>query len=260
MAKQQKRGPWPGRFVWFDLMTTDGHRAQAFYTSLFGWRIEERNVHGFLYREIHAACGQIGGILHEPGVPLSNWLPYVAVEDVDATAAKCRELGGSQRVPPRDIPGVGRFAVLADAEGATFAAYRGNEAHPGTDPEMTMAGCVCWNELWTRDAQKAQRFYGALLGWRSQGLPMEPMGTYHLQFTGEQLAAGIMENPDPQTRPCWATYFQVDQLGVSTQKALQQGAKRWAGPIELPGIGTFTLITDPTGAMLALFQQPAAPA
>ena len=62
------------------------------------------------------------------------------------------------------------------------------------------------------------------------------------------------------TRPCWATYFQVDQLGMSTQKALQLGGKRWAGPIDLPGIGTFTLITDPTGAMLALFQPPAAPA
>lgn len=250
-------GPWPGRFVWVDLMTREGARADAFYSALFGWSIEQRTVHGYLYREVTAGPGPIGGIIDEPDVPMAQWLPYVAVADVDVAVAKCRELGGSVTRKSAEHPHGGRCAVLADAEKAEFAVYCGDPGHPGADPELTTAGRVCWNELWAKDGEEACRFYGELFGWRTQGMPMEPQGTYHLQLLGEHLAAGITQNPNPDSVARWITYFQVDDLAVSTQRALQLRAKKRAGPIDLPGIGTFTLITDPLGATLALFQPPA---
>ena len=69
------RGPWPGRFVWHDLMTKDARKAEAFYTALFDWRIEERPMQGFTYRMIHCGPGPIGGIVEEPNIPMAHWMP-----------------------------------------------------------------------------------------------------------------------------------------------------------------------------------------
>ena len=114
------QGPWTGRFVWHDLMTTDAATAQAFYGSLFDWQIQGVPMQGFTYRMITVGPGPIGGIVEEKNIPMSHWMPYLAVADVDAAAAKVGKLGGSVCVPPTDIPGTGRFAVVGDPQGAYF--------------------------------------------------------------------------------------------------------------------------------------------
>jgi predicted enzyme related to lactoylglutathione lyase len=252
-----RQAPWPGRFVWHDLMTKDAGKAQAFYAGLFGWQIQEVPMQGFTYRMIFCGPGPIGGIVEEQNIPHAHWMGYVAVEDVDAAAQKCRELGGSVCVPPTDIPATGRFAVCGDPTGAYFTVYRGQDESPGFDPDLPVPGRVCWNELWTKDAPAALRFYREMFGWRSEDMPMQPMGTYHVQKLRDKDAAGIMVNPEPGAPPCWAQYFLVEDLDASTRKAEQLGGSKCVGPIDVPNIGTFNLVTDPTGAMFALFR-PAA--
>lgn len=255
MTKQAKPpGPWPGRFVWFDLMTRDAAAAEAFYTGLFGWRVEHQDMVGSTYRKVFAGPGPIGGIIEEAGIPHAHWMPYVAVEDVAAAVAKAAELGGSACVPPTAIPGTGTFAVLGDAEGAYFSVYRGNPEHSGADPDARVPGRVCWNELWSKDTGRALAFYRGMFGWQSEDMPMEPMGTYHMQKVGDAYAAGIMRNPAPDVPPRWNQYFAVVDLLASTDRAVELGGSRCAGPIPVPGMGHFTLVTDPTGAMLALFE------
>ena len=246
-------GPWPGRFVRHDLMTEDAARAQAFYCALFGWKIEERQMPGFLYRRIVAGPGPIGGIVEEQHIPASHWMPYIAVADVEAACTKARQLGGSQCMPPCDIPQLGRFAVLGDPQGGVFSVYKGLPASPGADPDVPVPGRVCWNELWTSDPEGALRFYRGMFGWQDRPKDIGPMGTYHVQVLGHADVGGIMRNPQPMPTS-WSPYFLAPDLEASTQKAAALGARVCVGPTPIPDVGRFSLLADPTGAMFSLFQ------
>ncbi|MGE3174679.1 MAG: VOC family protein [Planctomycetota bacterium] len=246
-------GPWPGRFVWHDLMTTDAAKSQAFYCGLFDWRIDERPMQGFTYRMIQAGPGPIGGIVHEPSIPKSHWMPYLAVDDVDRAAARIQELGGSVCVPPTDIPQTGRFAVVGDPQGGFFSIYRGNAESPGADPDQPVPGRVCWNELWTGDDAGALKFYAAMFGWQDESKDIGEMGTYHVQKLGGKEAGGIMRNPQPGTPTCWCPYFLAPDLDGSTARVKELGGTVLMGRTEIPDVGWFSLAMDPVGAVFCLF-------
>jgi predicted enzyme related to lactoylglutathione lyase len=114
-----------GAFSWSELMTTDLGAAKAFYTQLFGWSTADMPMEGMTYTVVSAGGKEVGGMMTTPpeaqGMPPA-WGTYVTVEDVDATARKARELGGKVLVEPQDIPGVGRFCVLQDPQGAVISA------------------------------------------------------------------------------------------------------------------------------------------
>lgn len=113
----------PGAFSWSELMTSDAKSASDFYGSLFGWTVETMPMPEGDYHVVKAGDAAIGGIMAIPkeaaGMP-ANWCPYVTVANVDETVRQCAELGGTVCHPPQDIPGVGRFAVIADRQGATL--------------------------------------------------------------------------------------------------------------------------------------------
>lgn len=248
------KSPWLGRFVWHDLMTTDVAKSKAFYTALFEWRLEAVPIDPHVYEKIHTAQGSIGGMFEERDIPMSHWMPYCAVADVDAALARCEELGGSTCVPPLDISGAGRFAVCVDPQGAYFAIYAGGPQSPGADPDVLAPGRVCWNELMTSDDEAAQTFYGALFGWSTKLEDMGPMGLYRLQLIGDAHAGGILRNPMPQTPSWWCVYFAVNDLAQATRKAQSLGASVMVDSQSIPGIGSFSLLQDPLGAMFALFR------
>ena len=121
--------PANGAFCWNELATTDLESAQNFYKTLLGWEIKESKATGecegsMVYNEIVVGGQHVGGIYKmgpEFGQAPSHWVAYVAVDDVDAKARQVWELGGKVRVPPTDIPNVGRFCVIDDPTGATIA-------------------------------------------------------------------------------------------------------------------------------------------
>ena len=116
--------PAHGTFCWNELMTTDADACKDFYGKLFGWQYKGGDVDGVPYSEIHRNGMPFGGMMKmgpEFGETPAHWMAYVAVDNVDATAAQVTELGGSICVPPTDIPNVGRFAVINDPTGATLS-------------------------------------------------------------------------------------------------------------------------------------------
>ncbi len=112
---------------WFELMTTDVEKAKAFYTRLFGWDAEDISRPGMPYTAVKSRGKGIGGIMPIPkgaeGMP-PMWSAYVIVDDVDATARTAEELGARLLVKPRNIPGVGRYCVIQDQQGAAINAIR----------------------------------------------------------------------------------------------------------------------------------------
>jgi hypothetical protein len=115
----------PNTLCWAELMTRDTARARDFYCGLFDWGAKPSDLEGMEYTEFTRGKESLAGMMPitaEMGQVPPNWMIYFAVRDVDAVAAKTRELGGTLIVPPQDIPKVGRFAVIQDPQGAVFGA------------------------------------------------------------------------------------------------------------------------------------------
>jgi len=117
--------PSHGIFVWNELNSRDVEAAKSFYAAALGWSFEAMPVDGGApYWIIKNGDVRVGGIfpLTAPEFAKSpaHWLPYIAVDDIDARMAKITAAGGSVLRPAFDVPGVGRIGIVRDAEGATM--------------------------------------------------------------------------------------------------------------------------------------------
>lgn len=108
-------------------------------------------------------------------------------------------------------------------------------------------------ELATTDVAKAKQFYGGLFGWKLSDMPMAE-GTYTMIDVGEGTGGGMMKNPMPGAPSMWMAYVNVDDIQAATKKAKSLGANVMKDVTEVPDMGWFSIITDPTGAMLGLWQ------
>jgi len=129
-AKSAAPAAPPPTWAWHEVMTNDVAGAKAFYTALLGWSAQDVQMPTGPYTLFMKGAEQVAGCMAIPqanGQPVCppHWLSYVRVDDVDATVARARELGARVDVAGMDIPGVGRFAVLGDPTGATFALFQG---------------------------------------------------------------------------------------------------------------------------------------
>jgi predicted enzyme related to lactoylglutathione lyase len=205
--------------------------------------------------------GPLGGVMELPdeaakmGTP-PNWMAHVQVENVDTTASLVKKLGGKVYKEPEDIPTVGRFAVIADPQGAVISIFTPNEAMTLHDPSKP--GEFCWNELLTSDSPAAFNFYSQIFGWKKiQEMDMGPMGTYHIFGIGERQMGGMMTTPKGSPMPpMWLYYTETPDLDGAVARATKKGAKVMNGPMDVPGGGRIAQLSDPQGAAFALHQAP----
>ena len=245
------------RFVWHDLMTADVEGAKRFYGALFGWMFRGSHDPKDPYLHLESRGVMFGGMvtLAHPGVP-PHWIAYVEVADVDACVARAQHAGGKLVVPPSDIPGVRRFAVLLDPTGAHLAPFRPlAPAQPEREvqPEDRR---FCWDELLSSDSVRAAAFYAEVFGWQVQEIPLGPHGTYHLFKRGALDAAGMMQMPPGAQSPShWLAYVAVPDVDESARRIRELGGRLWVEPRDLPGIGRFAVAADPQGAGFAIFRR-----
>ena len=116
-----------------------------------------------------------------------------------------------------------------------------------------MGNPFCHVELETTDVDKAKAFYGKLFDWKFDDMPMDGFA-YTLIRVGEGTGGGLMAQPTPGAPSTWLAYVLVDNLEAATNKAKSLGAKICKEKTEVPGAGAFSIITDPTGAMLGLWE------
>ena len=166
-------------FVWYELMTTDVAAASAFYAGVVGWSAQESGMPGVEYTLLKVGDAQVAGLMRLPaelaaiGTPPS-WRGYVAVDDVDATEARLLKAGGKVVRPADDIPGVGRFASVADPQGALFLLFKPLRADPPPRPAADAPGTAGWHELRAVDGATAFDFYATLFGWtKGEGLDID---------------------------------------------------------------------------------------
>ncbi len=122
---------------------------------------------------------------------------------------------------------------------------------------MPATGTFCWNELMTSSVDGARDFYAKLFGWTYDEMVMGPMGKYTLFMQGDQPAGGCMALPQEGVPRHWMSYVSVDDVDASTKKAQELGAQVFVQPTDIPNIGRFSVIADPSGATLGLYKHAA---
>jgi uncharacterized protein len=246
-----------GKFVWYELMTTDMKAAEDFYKNVVGWSASDASMPGIEYTLFSVGDRNVAGLMTMPDGALEMkvppaWLGYVAVDDVDDAAAKLAAEGGTVHRAPDDIPGVGRFAVVTDPHGAAFALFKGT-GEPPPPLEQMAPGNVGWHELMAGDLDSAFAFYSKLFGWsKDQAMDMGEMGVYQIFAHNEKQIGGMMTKPKEIPAPFWLYYFNVEALDAAIDRAKSGGAQVVNGPMEVPGGAWIVQCTDPQGALFAL--------
>lgn len=248
-----------GRFVWHELMTSNPDAAAAFYGKVIGWKTEGWPQDPS-YRQWTAGGTPVGGLMALPneaklaGAP-PHWMTYIGVADVDATVRQATGLGAHTHVTPQDIPGAGRFAVLADPQGAMFAVFSSSQM--GVQPEL---GGFSWHELATTDYQAAWKFYRTLFGWEhTSTVDMGPAGQYLMFGFGDgRPVAGIFNKPLEVPMPNWLPYINVPKADDTAKAATRAGGRVIVEPMEVPGGDRIAVFLDPQGATIAAHSLPAA--
>ncbi len=120
---------------------------------------------------------------------------------------------------------------------------------------MADHGTFYWNELATSDVEGAKEFYGKVIGWNFDEMPMPEGGTYWILKSGDSMAGGLMAIPAaaPEgTSPNWMAYIAVDDVDSAIAQATELGVAVIVEPFDIPNIGRISVIRDPQGAVISL--------
>jgi predicted enzyme related to lactoylglutathione lyase len=245
-----------GRFSWYELMTSDTQGAGKFYSDVVGWSTHEMpSPESGPYTTFNIGDVGMAGMLHLP--QHTGWIGYISVADVDAHIEKIVEAGGKLWKPATDIPGMLRFAVMSDPQGAAIAVFTPNPAMPSpVRPAPPASGTIGWHELYTTDLEAGFSFYSELFGWtKVSDMNMGPMGVYRIFDEGDhkEMGDGGMMTKAPHIPvSCWNFYFQVESIGAAVERVDKGGGKVLNGPMQVPGGAWIINGQDPQGAMFSL--------
>jgi predicted enzyme related to lactoylglutathione lyase len=249
-----------GRFVWYELMTTDVKLARAFYASVVGWGARGASMPSSTYSLFTIADFPVAGLMNMPedarraGAP-PHWIGYVGVDDVDAAVDRTKQLGGTVYVPPTDVPNISRFSVVADLQRATLALVKGLQSGPARSPEAGAPGRVGWHELLASDWEEAFAFYNDLFGWQKADSHVGVMGTYQEFSAGGETIGGMFTKAATLPLPFWLYYFNIDDIHAAAKRVEAGGGQILYGPTAAPGGALIVHCTDPQGALFALLDR-----
>jgi uncharacterized protein len=252
MAKQV------AKHVWYDLVTPDLKAAEKFYANVVGWKISDAGMPGMSYSILSAGDIMVGGMMQssEGGDELDvwpHWNGHIYVADVDQYARLAVTAGGKVCREPSDIPGIGRFAVVADPQEATFIIFKPNSTEQPKQVPPNTAGHIGWHELHTSDGKAAWDFYSGLFGWtQDHELDMGQFGIYRIFATGGEAAGGMMTKMPDTPKPHWLYYFEVDAIDAAAARITKAGGKIVMGPHQVPTSQWIVQCTDPQGAAFAM--------
>jgi predicted enzyme related to lactoylglutathione lyase len=243
-----------GQFIWYELTTPDVAGARKFYPPITGWGTQQFDKDYTMWTVDGAPMAGIftlGPEQRQKGIP-PNWMPYVAVDNVDESARKVTLLGGTVMHGPEEIPGTGRFAVVQDPQGATFGIYKSKTSRDGWDGTPRL-GHFSWHELMTLDYNKAFDFYRQLFGWEKTGEMDMGTGMYFMFGKKGTMYGGMYNRPPEMSSmpPFWMLYVNVKDVHKAVETATKAGAFVKQPPMEIPG-GMIAILGDPQGAAFAV--------
>lgn len=240
----------PGTPCWVDLSVDNVEQATAFYGALFGWTVEinsdpQFGGHGNFFLDGKDVAGVSPTI--EPGQPQA-WTTYIATDDVDRTAGKITDAGGTVLPPGRlEIGEFGSMIVAADPVGAVFGVWQAGR-HIGARV-ANVPGSVSWNENLSADFERNKKFYTEVFGYSYGDMSADGFNYVTTDLNGQPVG-GLGELPPdagPDTPSAWLTYFAVADTDQTVAKVKDLGGSEIREPFDTP-VGRIAILADDQGA------------
>ena len=249
MATRDTAWP-PGTPCWIDYGAADIEATKSFYTDVLGWQYSggEPEYGGYLSCEVKGL--QAAGMaprMDESAPP--SWTTYFATDDVDATAARIREAGGTVVVEPMDVGPMGRMAIANDPQGNSFGLWQAGQ-HIGARI-YNEPGALVWNEAAVEDADAARNFYGSVFGFRFD--EVEGAGGYTTFSTGDRPMGGLGQHQAGSPKG-WTVCFSVASTDEAVEAVTRGGGKVTMAPQDTP-FGRFAVVEDAWGAPFSVMQE-----
>lgn len=253
---EPRSGAWrPGAIVWRENATTDLARTTAFYSALLGWTHHDSEGGPMgVYRHFMVGETSVAGCYeispHMQGMP-AHWMQYVSVSDVDAATEAAKASGAVIQMGPMDIPDVGRATYIRDPQGASIALFRDAKGDAPQAPPPFPQGVFCWESLVTTDKAGSVAFYTKVVGHTVGDFAGNPtLGT----ADGPEHAIADLGDAPHGGPSYWMSHVVVDDLAVSQARAVELGATVLMGGLVVPTVGTMSIIQDPVGCVISLYQ------
>lgn len=239
---------------WIDLMSADTAAATAFYSALMGWTTTTEQEEAGTYTTFWNDEDRVAGLTAQaPGSqPPNAWVTYFSVADVDATTRAAEAAGARVLEEPVTVRGKGRMAFLTDPSGAVIGLWQSAE-HTGYG-RFGEFGTPVWHELSTRDFEAATAFYETVFGWQLRPLSNDEEFRYSTFGPEDNDVGGIFDGKQvmPESQPShWAIYFGVPDVARAAARVPELGGTVLREPWSSE-YGTFSQVTDPTGAAFYL--------
>ena len=242
-----------GTPTWIDLAIPDLDRAMAFYGALFGWEFEVGPPEVMRYTQCLLHGRPVAALAEntDPDATDFWWTVYLATGDIDVTAKRITDAGGTLVQPPMDVMDQGRMAIAKDPVSAQFGLWQGG-AHIGCQV-VNEPGSLLRNDLITATPEPARAFYAAVFDFTLDGNPELP----DLDFTflrrpdGHEIG-GVMGVPGAP--PAWGTLFEVADTDAAVARATAAGGT--ATTPEDFVYGRLATVTDPFGAEFSVGSKP----
>ena len=249
-------------FAWYEFLTTDVDAATRFYT---GVGAQDSGVPGVTYTLLTAGGRPAVGLMDMPTEMRAaglkpRWMGHVGVTDLESAAAALVKAGGVIHKPPTDIPTIGRFAAVADPQGAGFLLFQPDQSGPqngaqnGADAAAPATpGHVGWHELQCGDLEPAFAFYAGQFGWtKADRIDMGDFGPYQTFAADGVQIGGMMKKPSAVPLPFWQFYFNIDDIDAAAARVRSAGGTINHGPTQVPNGSWVINAQDPEGASFAL--------
>ncbi|WP_170311760.1 VOC family protein [Sulfitobacter sabulilitoris] len=244
---------------WADCATTDPDAAEQFYHKVFGWTSQDignkdsgeyalERLEGMLVAGIYPLNPE----LRAQDVP-PHWATYFKVRDVDATLKRVEEAGGACVDGPFGAFEGGKIAVIRDPVGALVRIWSGGHGH-GSEV-MGVAGAMMWNELCTREPDRAGEFYARVFDLERQEVEAGPEPYTILKRDNRPVAGILHQTEDMEDRPpSWDVYFASDDIDATVEAVKKAGGSVVKEPFDLPVGARIAVLQDPQGATFAVMR------
>lgn len=249
-----------GTPCWVDVTSPDLDGSVAFYKGLFGWEAHvapQPEAGGYTMFTLKDKYVAAGSPPQQDG-RASYWTTYLASDDVDDTAAKVRDAGGTVLMDPFDVFDSGRMTVAQDPTGATFGIWQARE-HIGAQL-ANEPGTQLWNQCHTPDPARATEFYVAVFGYEVDEADVGLEQPFRVLKAAGRGVAGVRELGSPEEPAHWSVTFAVADADEAVARAKELGGAALLEPFDLPEIGRLAVLMDPAGAVFQVMKSAGPPA
>jgi hypothetical protein len=243
-----------GKFVWFDLATTELEKQQAFYGAVFGWKFRALESAEDQYTLILNNDRNVAGMfLAKPreDIPAGAlWIGLMSINDPVKAVSAVEQGGGVVHTQLMTVAQRGTYALFRDPDGALFGVLKSDSGDP---PDHASAiGDFLWVDLFVDQPGKAAGFYQQLAGYELTKKEEKPGIERIILSSQGHSRAGVVPLPKAVKRAGWLPYVRVDDVDATLTKVTQAGGYIVAPPAEDLLDGNLAIISDPQGGVLGI--------